>query len=99
MAKFFVMVDKIGYRKYYDLYVCDNDTPIPTAKEIVERLKINSACAHNKVKKVSRLRWFLLLMGTYASYIFSQNADDLAEYAPNEGLLHFWEWWDNEEDI
>lgn len=98
MAKFFVMIDKVGYRRFYDLFVCDNDTPIPTAKEIVERKEMSSVCARNKVKKVSRLRWFFLLMKDYVSYIFKQNGDDLVEYAPNDGLIHLWEWWDNEED-
>lgn len=99
MAKFFVMIDRDGMRNYYDLFVCDDDTPIPTAKEIVERNQLNEWCAENKVKQVSRLRWFFLLMCGYARHIFSRYAEELIDYAPNGGNIHFWEWWDNEADI
>lgn len=99
MAKFFTKYEREGLRTYHTLFVCDDETPIPTGEEIVKRLNWNPHFASAPVKRISRLRWFFILMCQYAGYIFGRYADELIEYAPNGGNIHFWEWWDNEADI
>ena len=97
-VKFFTMIGKDGKDTYYDLYVCDINTPIPTAEEIVERKRLNPCCAHDEVKQISALRWYWILMKMYAYYIFGKWSNELEQYCPRNGCMTFWEWWSNEVD-
>ena len=93
MAKFFKMIEREGLRSYNTLFVCDDETPIPTAEEIVKEMGWNSYCANDPVKRVSRLNWFISLMIDIGRYVFSRYADELCEYAPETDGIHFWHWW------
>lgn len=97
MAKFFTKYERQGLRTYHTLFVCHDDTPIPTGKEIVERFHWHPHFANAPVKQISRLHWFFLVMCDLGGYVFSKHADELEEFAGLNGL-RLWRWWDSEED-
>lgn len=99
MAKFFTMIEREGLRTYNTLFVCDDETPIPTAQEIVAKKQWSPYIAQNPVKQISRLRWFVALMADIGRYVFSRFADELYEYSPEcESGISFFHWWDGESD-
>lgn len=98
-TKFFKMIDccngddKDPY--YFSLYACHKDTPIPTAKEIVERKHIHLGCMGALVVEISmdeflRLHNELLVDIANSSY-------NMAEWSPNIGGFELWTWWETED--
>ena len=97
-TKFFKMVGIDGANdKYYSLFVCHKDTPIPTAEEIVERNNLNPFCKNDKVIEIT-MEDFLTLH-TNLLKILADSAEDMIEWSPNLGQLETWEFWENEENL
>lgn len=89
-TKFFKMVDS-GDPNFCQLFVCHIDTPIPTAKDIVERNELSSFCEDDEVVEIT-MQEFLELHTALLSDILG-NAEDVIEWAPNVGGLTTWEYW------
>jgi hypothetical protein len=94
-TKFFVMVD--AYEEgSYDLFVCHKDTPIPTAKEIVKRNSLHPCCEEFEVKEITMAEFLTLHNELLAS--LADSANDMAEWSPNYGRIHSWEFWEEESE-
>ena len=89
-TKFFKMVDS-GEPNVCQLFVCHIDTPIPTAKEIVERREMSPFCENDEVVEIT-MQEFLELHTALLSAILD-SAKDAIEWAPNVGGLTTWEYW------
>lgn len=76
----------------YDLYVCGDDIPIPTAEEIVEERDMNKACKEYPVVEITKEE-FLKLHNEFLDDILKANASEVMWYAPNLNELHTWEFW------
>ena len=77
------------------LYVCDEETPIPTAAEIVERNNLAPFCVDGQVVEIS-MKEFLRLHNEILYHI-ADSANDMMEWSPNAGSICSWEWWDSAE--
>jgi len=88
--KYFAMIDRGEDYEDFDLYVCDNDTPIPTAKEIVARFSMNKACEHFPVVELTQEE-FLKIHNKMLERVL--NDEEAEIYAPNYGDLNLWGYW------
>lgn len=88
-TKFFKMVD--SGEPFYQLFVCNIDTPIPTAKDIVERNSMNPCCENDEVVEITKEEFLELHTKLLVDIIDSAN--DAIEWAPNTGALKTWEYW------
>ena len=92
-TKFFKTTDE---ENFYCLYVCEATTPIPTMKELIERLNLHPDCESEIVEEITKEE-FLYLHNKLLTEL-SGGANDMKEWAPNSGILATWEWWDSERD-
>lgn len=88
--KYFAMIDRGEDYEDFDLYVCDNNTPIPTAKEIRERFSMNEACEHFPVVELTQ-KEFLEIHNKMLKRVLDDEEADI--YAPNFGILNLWVYW------
>ena len=88
--KYFAMIDRGEDYEDFDLYVCDNNTPIPTAKEIVARFSMNKACEHFPVVVLTQEE-FLKIHNEMLKRVLDNEEADI--YAPDYGELTLWEYW------
>ena len=92
--KYFAMIDRGEDYEDFDLYVCDDDTPIPTAKEIVERFLMNEVCKHFPVVELTQEE-FLETHNKMLKRVFDDEEAEI--YAPNYGDISLWGYWASEE--
>ena len=97
-TKFFKMINycDIDGREHCSLYACHKGTPIPTAKEIVEREHLHLLCMDAPVVEIS-LKEFLRLNNELLADI-ADSSYDMAEWSPNIGGFELWSWWESEEE-
>ena len=96
-TKFFKVVENFGEEEYYSLFACRKDTPLPTATQLVKANKIEDEYSAEIIEEIS-VQEFLQLHNKLLAE-FSESANDLIEWSPNEGGLHTWEWWWSDEEI
>lgn len=96
-TKFFKAVTNYGVDgEFYGLYVCHKDTPIPTAKQLVEQNNLNPCCENDEIVEIS-MEEFLELHHQLLTKIID-SAEDMMEWSPNYGNVSTWEWWDGIEE-
>lgn len=92
-TKFFKTIDTTGF---YSLYACHASTPIPTAKEIIERDRFSPFCEDDAVIEIS-IEEFLRSHNEILADI-ADSANDMMEWSPNGGSIKSWEWWFSTEE-
>lgn len=91
--KYFAMIDRGEDYEDFDLYVCDNDTPIPTAKEIVERFLMNEVCKYFPVVELTQEE-FLEIHNKMLKRVLDDEEAEI--YAPNYEDISLWGYWASE---
>lgn len=82
--KYFAMVDYGEEFVDYDLFVCEDDTPIPTAKEIVEKRGMSLYCMEHEIVELTKEE-FLQKNNELLESILCD-----AEVWEEMGTWHFW---------
>lgn len=79
----------------FELFVCEKNTPIPTAGEIIERFGQEWFTADYEVVEITSHEF--LTMHTTQLIDICGSAIDMMEYSPNVNILKLWRWWDSAE--